>query len=85
MIGTPHPMALPIVLLVIAEQKQHTTFEYAIYEVLNRYMELKQWAEEMRADLYAQMAEQVKKTNSMIVNQQIISDCIWRTQEKFSG
>lgn len=85
MIGTPHPMALPIVLLIIAEQRQHTTFEYAIYEVLNRYMELKNWPEEKRADLYAQMAEQVKVSNSMIVNQQIISNCIWRTEAKFNG
>ncbi len=31
MIGTPHLMALTITLLIIAEQRQHTTFEYAVY------------------------------------------------------
>jgi hypothetical protein len=85
MIGTPHPMALTITLLIIAEQRQHTTFEYAVYEVLNRYMELKDWPEAKRSDLYAQIAEQYKPTNSIAVNTQIVSDCIWRTEEHFNG
>lgn len=85
MIGTPHPMALTITLLIIAEQRQQTTFEHAVYEVLNRYMELKAWPEAKRADLYAQVAEQYKVSNSIAVNMQIISDCIWRTEEHFNG
>ena len=85
MIGTPHPMAQTITLLIIAEQRQQTTFEYAVHEVLNRYMELKDWPEEKRADLYAQVAEQFIPTNSIAVNTHIVSDCIWRTEEHFNG
>lgn len=85
MIGTRHPMAETVVLLIIAEQRQHTCFEYAVYEVLNRYMELKAWPDDKRADLYAQLAEKYLPTGSIAVNTQIVSDCIWRTEERFNG
>lgn len=85
MIGTRHPMAETLVLLIIAEQRQHTTFEYAVYEVMNRYMELKGWPDEKRSDLYAQIAEKYDVRGSIAVNTQIVSDCIWRTEERFGG
>lgn len=85
MIGTPHRMALPIILLIKAEQKNHTCFEYAVYEVLNTYMALCKWPDEKKASLYSRLAEKVVPTNSLIVNEQIVSDCLWQTEQEFYG
>lgn len=80
-----HPMALTITLLIMAEQRQHTTFEYAIYEVLNQYMVIKEWPEEKRADLYAQLAEKLNAKSSMIHIEQVVSDSLFKTEERFNG
>ena len=85
MIGTAHPMALPIALLIQAEQKNHTTFEYGVYEVLNTYMRIRGWADEMKADLYAQLAETIKPEYMLTVKEAIVSVALWKTEEKFSG
>jgi hypothetical protein len=85
MIHPTHPMALPIALLIHAEQKNHTVFEYAIYEVLNTYMEVRGWPEEKRADLYAQLAEKMPPNLGMIQKEDVINTCLWNTERKFNG
>ena len=85
MIQPPHPMALPIALLIHAEQKHHTTFEYAVYEVLNTYMALKGWPDEKRADLYAQLAEKLEPNLGMLQKEDTINVCLWSTERKLNG
>ena len=80
-----HPMALPIALLIHAEQKQHTNFEYAVYEVLNTYMEIKGWPEEKRADLYAQLAEKLPANLGVIQKEAVLNACLWQTERNFNG
>jgi hypothetical protein len=80
-----HPMALVIALLIEAEQKQHSCFEFAVYEVLNTYMDICGWPDVQRADLYAQLVEKISPQFGLAVKQNIISDCLWATQRRFNG
>jgi len=80
-----HPMALTVTLLIVAEQKHHTCFEFAIYEVLNQYMAIKGWPDEKKADLYAMMAERIPANMALAPMQAVVDECLRRTEEKFNG
>lgn len=80
-----HPMALTITLLIVAEQRHHTCFEFAIYEVLNQYMELKGWPDEKKSDLYAQLAERISADMGLLTMQRIVHECLLSTEGRFNG
>jgi hypothetical protein len=80
-----HPMALTITLLIVAEQRHHTCFEFAIYEVLNQYMAIKGWSDEKKSDLYANMAERIVSNMSLATMEAAVHECLLRTEGRFNG
>lgn len=81
--STRHPLALTLSLLIVAEKQQRkysNAFEDAVYEVLERTMELSEWADEKKADLYARLAESLTAADTMIITEDKVNKALWAAE-----
>ena len=53
-------------LLLAAAQRRASDFEYEVHEVIHRLIDLAQWSDERKADLYALLAESVRADDRLI-------------------
>lgn len=79
---TRHPLTTTITLLIMAEP-QSKRLEDNVYQVLSHLIDLAEWSDERRADLYARLAERLKPDMTMLIMERVVEYCLIRNEEWF--
>jgi len=80
MIFNKHPQATTVTLLIAAERSPQGLEEDA-HVVLAEYFA--HWPDEMKADLYARLAECLKPSMTIGQMELLVSRCLWDNQNVF--
>lgn len=72
-------------LLLMAAQAKAHEFEYRVHEVIKNLMDLMDWSDERRADLYALLVESVTPEDGMLAVEQKVSRALVKNTERFYG
>lgn len=79
-----HPIATTLSLLIYAEHLRQEELEYAVHEVLTRAVDLMDWSDERKADLYARLAESLNKGMPYAEMEKACSTILWDNQAEFA-
>lgn len=63
-------------LLVAAQVKGKDAWEYEVHAVIGHLIDLEDWADERKADLYAMMVERIKANDTMLTIENHVEDCL---------
>ena len=75
-----HPAALTLALLITAHRQKPNTWEEKIHDVIEHLVDLANWPDERRADLYARMAEKLTAADRCIDMEHKINKCLWENE-----
>lgn len=77
------PLRTTLTLLLVAAQRRAEEFEFAVYEVIGRLVDLANWSDERRADLYATVAESVKADDRLTVIERKVGHALHLNDQRF--
>lgn len=83
--STRHPYALTLSLLIVAEKQQRkysNAFEDAVYEVLERALELAEWSDNKKAELYARLAGSLTAADTLTITEGKVNKALWATENR---
>lgn len=73
-----------LTLLLVAEQRRGPdAFEYAVYEVIERLLDLAAWTDEKKADLYAMLVEGVACDSKLFEIERTVGRCLVANAHRF--
>lgn len=78
-----HPLTTTLTCLLVAAQAKPEDFEYRVYQILERLIDIADWKDEKRADLYALLAESVLADDSMLVIEQKVIEALDKNARRF--
>lgn len=82
-----HPLTTTLTLLLVAEQMRpgrgEGDFEYDVHDVIERLVDLADWSDYRKADLYALLVESIEETDSMIVMQKKVAAALRLNHGRF--
>jgi hypothetical protein len=76
-----HPLTTTLTLLIAANQRKGTDLEFEIHEVIAKLTDLAEWSDEKKADLYARLAEAVKRDDRIIEIERKVSFALWQNEQ----
>lgn len=79
-----HPMATTLALLIAAQQRWHAELEHAVYDVIAKLVDMADWSDERKADLYARLAEVLKPSMRIIEMEVACNKALWQNQNSFA-
>lgn len=72
-------------LLVAAQRVGREQYEYEVHEVLHKLIDLADWADEQKADLYALLVERIRADMRMTEIEGHVRDCLRKNDRRFRG
>lgn len=79
-----HRLTTTITLLLVAAQKTVKDFEYRVYEIIQRLLDLSGWSDEKRADLYARLVESVGTDDKMLTIEKKVDTALWKNEAAYA-
>lgn len=76
-----HPMSTSLALLIAANQRKGTDLGFEIHEVIERLVDLSDWADEKKADLYARLAESINREDRFVDLERKTSFALWQNEQ----
>ena len=76
-----HPLCTTLTLLIAANQRKGTDLEFEIHEVIAKLTNLAEWSDEKKADLYARLAEDVKRDDRIVEIERKVSFALWANDQ----
>lgn len=76
-----HPLCTTLTLLIAANQRKGTDLEFEIHEVIAKLTDLAEWSDEKKADLYARLAEAVKRDDRIVEIERKVSFALWQNDQ----
>lgn len=76
-----HSLTTTLTLLIAANQRKGTDLEFEIHEVIAKLTDLAEWADEKKADLYARLAEAVKRDDRISEIERKVSFALWQNDQ----
>ncbi|CAB4241392.1 hypothetical protein UFOVP60_43 [uncultured Caudovirales phage] len=76
-----HPLCTTLTLLIAANQRKATDLEFEIHEVIAKLAYLAEWSDEKKADLYARLAETVKREDRIVEIERKVSFAMWQNDQ----
>lgn len=70
-------------LLVAAQSKGKDAWEYEVHEVIGHLIDLEDWSDEKKADLYALLIERVKANDTMLTIENHVEDCLRKNHGRY--
>jgi hypothetical protein len=75
-----HPLCTTLALLLTANQRNTSDFDYAIHDIIAHLTDLADWSDEKKADLYARLAESVSKDDRLVDIERKVSVALWQNE-----
>lgn len=72
-------------LLLAAQRVGKDKFEYEVHEVLSHLIDLADWSDEQKADLYALLVERITADMRMTEIEGHVRDCLRKNDRRFRG
>ena len=76
-----HPMSTTLALLIAANQRKGTDLGFEIHEVIARLVDLADWTDEKKADLYARLAESINREDRFVDIERKVSFALWANEQ----
>ena len=76
-----HPLCTTLALLIAANQRKATELEYEIHAVIAGLIDIAEWTDEKKADLYARLAESINKEDRIIDLERKVSFALWQNDQ----
>ena len=76
-----HPLCITLALLIAANQRKPTELEYEIHSVIAGLVDIAEWTDEKKADLYARLAESINKEDRIIDIERKVSFALWANDQ----
>jgi hypothetical protein len=76
-----HPLTTTLALLIAANQRKATELEYEIHAVIAGLVDIEEWTDEKKADLYARLAESINKEDRIIDLERKVSFALWQNDQ----
>ena len=76
-----HPMSTTLALLIAANQRKGTDLGFEIHEVIARLVDLADWTDEKKADLYARLAESINREDRFVDIERKTSFALWANEQ----
>lgn len=73
------------VLIQGCQAKDPHRFEYRIYEVIDKLMDIQGWGDERRSDLYALITESVTAEDTMVELERKVDAALTNNAQRFYG
>lgn len=78
-----HPLTTTLALLLCAAQKEPCKFEYEAHTVLTNLVDMADWPDEKKADLYALIVESVKADDKLTQIDRKVAYCLHLNGQRY--
>lgn len=72
-------------LLLAAQRVGKDRYEYEVHEVLSHLIDLADWPDVQKADLYALLVERIEANMTMLEIEGHVRDCLRKNDRRFRG
>lgn len=80
-----HPLTTTLTLLLVAAQKGTSEdYGYRVAEVIENLMEIGDWSNERKADLYALLADKIKPEDSMYQIERAVTESLASNSKRWA-
>lgn len=79
-----HALTTTLSLLLVAAQAKVDQFEYRVYEIIERLIDIAEWTDERRADLYSLLVESVQSDDKMLVIERKVAEALDSNERRFA-